>query len=200
MLLTLQLAALGGFILIFGFLAFNGSSQGAISNPGDGVAVAMAIKNTVMSGTSGAFTTMFLNKLPCFGDRKWSFATTLNGALAGMVSSRDYTKVWFSWINVFRICLQWLEMLIIKSMIDTLWIINISSHQNYTVSKYTIRMNNTLSQWLTSFWNMNESININNTYIKLPRLVTCQLLIRFESSKGFNFSSSDYYFLIKLHF
>ncbi|XP_055998053.1 putative ammonium transporter 1 [Ostrea edulis] len=83
---SVPLAALGGFILIFGFLAFNGSSQGAISNPGDGVAVAMAIKNTVMSGTSGAFTTMFLNKLPCFGDRKWSFATTLNGALAGMVS------------------------------------------------------------------------------------------------------------------
>lgn len=38
-----------------------------------------------MSATSGAFTTMFMNKLPWFGDRKWSFATTLNGALAGMV-------------------------------------------------------------------------------------------------------------------
>ena len=84
---VLKLAALGGFILIFGFLAFNGSSQASISNPGDGAAVAMAIKNTVMSATSGAFTTMFLNKLPCFGDRKWSFATTLNGALVGMVSS-----------------------------------------------------------------------------------------------------------------
>jgi Amt family ammonium transporter len=87
------LAALGGFILIFGFMAFNGSSQGAISNPGDGAAVAMAIKNTVISGTAGAFTTLFMNKLPCFGDRKWSFSTTLNGALAGMVSSLNNTKV-----------------------------------------------------------------------------------------------------------
>lgn len=84
----MKLAALGGFILIFGFLAFNGSSQGSISNPGDGAAVATAIKNTVMSATSGAFTTMFMNKLPWFGDRKWSFATTLNGALAGMVRYR----------------------------------------------------------------------------------------------------------------
>ncbi|XP_011442564.3 putative ammonium transporter 1 [Magallana gigas] len=83
---SVPLAALGGFILIFGFLAFNGSSQGSISNPGDGAAVATAIKNTVMSATSGAFTTMFMNKLPWFGDRKWSFATTLNGALAGMVA------------------------------------------------------------------------------------------------------------------
>lgn len=41
-----------------------------------------------MSATSGAFTTMFMNKLPWFGDRKWSFATTLNGALAGMVRYR----------------------------------------------------------------------------------------------------------------
>ncbi|XP_062589068.1 putative ammonium transporter 1 [Saccostrea cucullata] len=83
---SVPLAALGGFILIFGFLAFNGSSQGSISNPGDGAAVAMAIKNTVMSASSGAFTTMFMNKISLFGDRKWSFATTLNGALAGMVA------------------------------------------------------------------------------------------------------------------
>ncbi len=33
---SVPLAALGGFILIFGFFAFNGGSQGSISNPGDG--------------------------------------------------------------------------------------------------------------------------------------------------------------------
>jgi hypothetical protein len=40
-----------------------------------------------------------MNKLPCFGDRKWSFATTLNGALSGMVS-----------FNFYRMRRQWQEM------------------------------------------------------------------------------------------
>ena len=31
---SVPLAGLGGFILIFGFLAFNGGSQGSISNEG----------------------------------------------------------------------------------------------------------------------------------------------------------------------
>lgn len=81
----LQFAALGGFILLFGFLAFNGSSQGAISSAGDGVAVATAVKNTVLGGTGGAFLTLTLNRLKWIGDSTWSFLTTLNGCLAGMV-------------------------------------------------------------------------------------------------------------------
>ena len=82
----LQLAALGGFILLFGFLAFNGSSQGAISSPGDGTVVATAVKNTVLGGTGGAFITLTLNRIKWFGNSTWSFLTTLNGCLAGMVS------------------------------------------------------------------------------------------------------------------
>lgn len=46
----LKKAALGGFILFFGFLAFNGGSQAAISNPGDADIVALAIVNTVIGG------------------------------------------------------------------------------------------------------------------------------------------------------
>ncbi|XP_060080863.1 putative ammonium transporter 1 [Ylistrum balloti] len=83
---SVPLSALGGFILLFGFFAFNGSSQGAISSEGDGAAVAIAVKNTVMAGSSGAIVTLVMNKLPYFGDRKWSFLTTLNGALTGMVA------------------------------------------------------------------------------------------------------------------
>lgn len=83
---SVPLAALGGFILLFGFLGFNGSSQGAISNPGDGVAVATAVINTVLGGTGGAFLTLTLNRIRWFGDSKWSFLTTLNGCLAGMVA------------------------------------------------------------------------------------------------------------------
>ena len=47
---TLKTAALGGFILFFGFLAFNGGSLGSISNPGDGDTVALVITNTVIGG------------------------------------------------------------------------------------------------------------------------------------------------------
>ncbi|KAK3591878.1 hypothetical protein CHS0354_005081 [Potamilus streckersoni] len=82
---SVPLAALGGFILLFGFFAFNGSSQGHISQPGDGVIVAIAIKNTALSATGGAFTALIMNKT-YFGDKKWSFLTTLNGCLTGMVS------------------------------------------------------------------------------------------------------------------
>lgn len=44
------MAALGGFILFFGFLAFNGGSQGHISRDGDVETVALAVVNTVLSG------------------------------------------------------------------------------------------------------------------------------------------------------
>lgn len=50
LLCTLKTAALGGFILFFGFLAFNGGSLGSISNPGDGDIVALVITNTVIGG------------------------------------------------------------------------------------------------------------------------------------------------------
>ena len=45
-----QQAALGGFILFFGFLAFNGGSQGAIAGAGDVDIVALSIVNTVLGG------------------------------------------------------------------------------------------------------------------------------------------------------
>ena len=70
---------------MFGFFAFNGSSQGSISAPGDGAAVSIAVKNTVMSACGGAFTTLLMNKTKYFGDKKWSYLTTLNGCLTGMV-------------------------------------------------------------------------------------------------------------------
>lgn len=86
------MAALGGFILLFGFLAFNGSSQGSISGAGDGVAVSTAVKSTVLGGTGGAFLTLTLNRLKWFGDSTWSFLSTLNGCLAGMVNTILYFK------------------------------------------------------------------------------------------------------------
>ena len=70
---------------MFGFFAFNGSSQGSIASPGDGAAVSIAVKNTVLAACGGAFTTLLMNKTKYFGDGKWSYLTTLNGCLTGMV-------------------------------------------------------------------------------------------------------------------
>ena len=44
------MVSLGGFILFFGFLAFNGGSQASISEDGDAATVALAIVNTILSG------------------------------------------------------------------------------------------------------------------------------------------------------
>jgi Amt family ammonium transporter len=80
---SVPLAGLGGFILLFGFLAFNGGSQLAMSNEGDTAAVARAIVNTVIGGCGGGLSTLVIVK--CTGGRKWSYLMTLNGALTGMV-------------------------------------------------------------------------------------------------------------------
>ena len=81
---SVPLAGLGGFILIFGFLAFNGGSQLAISNPGDGDVVGLAIVNTILAAATGGMTVLFFNKFALH--QPWSFLMTLNGALAGMVA------------------------------------------------------------------------------------------------------------------
>ena len=45
---SVPLTALGAFILILGFLAFNGGSQGSITEAGDADTVALAIVNTIL--------------------------------------------------------------------------------------------------------------------------------------------------------
>jgi len=81
---SVPLAGLGGFILIFGFLAFNGGSQGSISGAGDGSVVALAIVNTILGASTGGLAVLFINKF--LFSQPWSFLMTLNGALAGMVA------------------------------------------------------------------------------------------------------------------
>ena len=95
--ICLQIAALGGFILFFGFLAFNGGSQLAIQNEGDGAAISLAVVNTVISASFAAFSSLFINKIKIFGNASWSLLITINGALTGMVHCDFYficTNVW----------------------------------------------------------------------------------------------------------
>ncbi|CAG0919599.1 unnamed protein product [Notodromas monacha] len=102
------LAALGGFILLFGFLAFNGASQGSISSPGDGAKVSLAVTNTILSGCSAGLATLLLHRLGIFAAKgektHWSFLVTLNGALTGMVSICAGCNVYATWAAVIVGC------------------------------------------------------------------------------------------------
>jgi len=48
---------------MFGFFAFNGGSQFSISNEGDGVVVARAVVNTIISGSAAGVTTILLHRM-----------------------------------------------------------------------------------------------------------------------------------------
>jgi len=92
---SVPLAGLGGFILIFGFLAFNGGSQASISQEGDGAVVGLAIVNTILGACSGGLTVLFYYRFVL--KYPWSFLMTLNGALAGMVSLCAGCNVYEPW-------------------------------------------------------------------------------------------------------
>ena len=88
---SVPIAALGGFILFLGFLAFNGGSQLAIvSDAGDAAAVAIVFMNTILGGAGGAIAALGTNWVN-HSLRKgkiayWSLLTCINGGLAGMVA------------------------------------------------------------------------------------------------------------------
>ncbi|KHJ96316.1 ammonium transporter, partial [Oesophagostomum dentatum] len=81
---SVPFAALGGFILMFGFLAFNGGSMADIVKPGEGNIVALAMVNTIMCGAFAALTFLIIHFLTM---GKWTLLLTINACLAGMVSA-----------------------------------------------------------------------------------------------------------------
>ena len=91
---SVPLVALGGLILFFGFLGFNGGSQLHISQPGDGPTVALAFMNTCLAGAFGLIVACGLKK---FESKKWSLLASVNGGLAGMVSICAGANVMNQW-------------------------------------------------------------------------------------------------------
>ncbi len=92
-----QMAALGGFILFFGFFAFNGGSQAQISASGDSAAVTLAIVNTMISASFAGLTCLVCRYIEVHFKKqspKWSLLTTINGALSGMVHIRHQQFIW----------------------------------------------------------------------------------------------------------
>ncbi|XP_059082063.1 putative ammonium transporter 1 [Tigriopus californicus] len=80
---NIPLVATGFFILVFGFLAFNGGSQASMNRPGDGESVAMVFYATLIACCSGGAIVLIAFRLKT---GYWKFGPTVNGALTGMVS------------------------------------------------------------------------------------------------------------------
>ncbi|KAJ1355000.1 ammonium transporter Amt1 [Parelaphostrongylus tenuis] len=81
---SVPFVALGGFILMFGFLGFNAGSMGDIAKKGEGEIVALAMVNTILCGAFGALTFLIIHYLT---KGKWTLLLTINACLAGMVAS-----------------------------------------------------------------------------------------------------------------
>ncbi|KAL3841510.1 hypothetical protein ACJMK2_019644 [Sinanodonta woodiana] len=92
-----RLSTLGGFILFFGFLTFNGASQLSLSKAGDGEAISLAIVNTMITATFASFTATFVYRIPRFGSGAWCITVASNGAITGMVASCAGCNVFYPW-------------------------------------------------------------------------------------------------------
>ncbi|CEF71676.1 Ammonium transporter family and Ammonium transporter AmtB-like domain-containing protein [Strongyloides ratti] len=95
---SVPFAALGGFILMFGFLAFNGGSVAEIVRPGDGPIVALAMTNTILSG---AFAAMIFLVIHYIWNGKWTLLLTINACLAGMVAACAGCNRMMPWGSAF---------------------------------------------------------------------------------------------------
>ncbi|MBK8027785.1 MAG: ammonium transporter [Chloroflexi bacterium] len=73
------MAALGAFILWFGWYGFNPGSTLSMGNNG---LVGLVTMNTTLAGAAGAFSSLLLVFLRT---GKWNLSTALNGSLAGLV-------------------------------------------------------------------------------------------------------------------
>ncbi|KAI6177934.1 Ammonium transporter family and Ammonium transporter AmtB-like domain-containing protein [Aphelenchoides fujianensis] len=81
---SVPFAALGGFLLMFCFLAFNGGSQADIVAHGSGKIVALAMVNSITAGASAGFTTLIVYYVR---RKKVTLLFAINAVLAGMVAA-----------------------------------------------------------------------------------------------------------------
>lgn len=84
-----QQVVLGCFIFLFGMVAFNAGSQGAISRPGDGMEIAKVSINSLICTMSGGLTALLYDRYAVEGNRtkNWNYSSCITGTFVGMVSS-----------------------------------------------------------------------------------------------------------------
>ena len=92
---------------MFGFFAFNGGSRASLSRLDDGLAIATAATNTMLSGAAAAMVVLLVHKWRPTADghsHKWSLLLTINAALAGMVAACAGADVLRQWAAVVVGC------------------------------------------------------------------------------------------------
>ena len=88
------MVTLGVLILWLGWFGFNGGSQLALATPGDAVAMSSVLFNTNIAAASGLVAAVLVAR-PIFG--RLGLASSLNGALAGLVSITAGPNIAASW-------------------------------------------------------------------------------------------------------
>lgn len=81
---SIAMQTLGGFILMFGFFAFNGGSELAISSSPSSQNVGQAFISTLLCGSGGMLSAVVGERI--FG-KVWNLSTAINGSLTGMVAA-----------------------------------------------------------------------------------------------------------------
>uniref|UniRef100_A0A914DAK4 Ammonium transporter AmtB-like domain-containing protein n=1 Tax=Acrobeloides nanus TaxID=290746 RepID=A0A914DAK4_9BILA len=91
---SVPFAALGGFLLMFGFLAFNGGSTRMISAKGMGQISAKAMVNSILCCAWAALVFMVIHH---FRKGKWSLLLTINASLSGMAAATAGCNQFYPW-------------------------------------------------------------------------------------------------------
>jgi len=134
---SVPLASLGGFILFFGFFAFNGGSVLEICAEGSGTAMARVVVNTIISGSFGAFSVLVIGYIESYREGKslkrgtkqvekrpkFSLLGVINGGLVGMVAicaNCDNMHTWAAAITgtVGGFCFFGIDKLLLRLKID----------------------------------------------------------------------------------
>jgi ammonium transporter, Amt family len=90
------LAATGGFLLWFGFFAFNGASVPDIV----GTELVTTGRIAVVTTLSGATGAIFLLFFGYFKTKEWDMMLALNGLLAGMIASCSGVNAYEPWVSL----------------------------------------------------------------------------------------------------
>ncbi|XP_062517513.1 putative ammonium transporter 1 [Corticium candelabrum] len=80
------MSTLGGFIIVFGFFAFNLLSHGSLSETNDGSVLGLIAVNCILASSGGSLTALIYNRYSDKHTHKWSLLSAINGSLVGMVS------------------------------------------------------------------------------------------------------------------
>ena len=105
-------------MLIFGFLGFNAASQLSLSKAGDGIVITYATLNTLLGGSGGALTALFVNRFLPFWGNYWSYLTMVNGAVAGMAAICAGCDSLAPWAAVVTGCIGGIAFITGRSLLE----------------------------------------------------------------------------------